>query len=88
MLFLEGESVIYHQRSFFEENSVMVVAQAMLFLEGESVIYHQRLFFKENSVMVVAQAMVFLEGESVTSISFLKVEECYISSETIFFREN
>ena len=55
MLFLEGENVIYHQRLFFKENSVMVVVQAMLFLEGESVIYHQRSFFKENSAVAVAR---------------------------------
>jgi hypothetical protein len=75
MLFLEGESVIYHQRSFFKENSVVAVARTdlCLFWKVGSVIYYQRSFFKENSVMAVARAMLFLEGG-----------ECYISSGVIF----
>jgi hypothetical protein len=32
MPFLEGESVIYHQRSFFKENSAVTVARADLYL--------------------------------------------------------
>jgi hypothetical protein len=58
MLFLEGESVIYHQRSFFKENSVVAVARTDLchFWRVGSVIYYQGLFFKGDSVVAVAGA--------------------------------
>jgi hypothetical protein len=46
--FLEGRGVIYHQESFFEENSVVAVARAYLclFLEGRECYISSEIIFQ------------------------------------------
>jgi hypothetical protein len=53
-LFWKVESVIYRQRPFFKEISVVAISRAdlCLFWKVRSVIYGQRSFFKE--ILVVA----------------------------------